>query len=137
MRKNNLTIIVPCYNEEEVLHLTNRSLSECLMSMVNEGLVSQDSSILYVDDGSHDATWSLIKKYKEKHPHICGLKLSRNYGHQTALIAGLTKSTSDITVSIDADLQDDVNCIREMVLKYHQGCDIKDYLRAIAHNVSF
>ena len=115
MDKNYLTIVVPCYNEEEVLPET-----------VKENLINQDSKILFVDDGSKDNTWKLIKEYEEINNHVTGIKFSRNYGHQNALIAGMTVAVkkSDMIITIDADLQDDVNAIFEMVRKYHEGTDV-------------
>ena len=122
-----LAIVVPCYNEEEVLPQTNSQLRSLLDVMVRDRLVSDESYILYVNDGSRDDTWKLIAKYGENDPHVRGLKLAGNVGHQNALMAGLdtARADADLTVSIDADLQDDINAIPEMVKKYHDdGCDI-------------
>ena len=124
--KNYLTIIVPCYNEEEVLPETVKELGKILDKLIQDKLVNKNSKILFVDDGSKDNTWKLIKEYEEINEHVTGIKFSRNYGHQNALIAGMTVSVkkSDMIITIDADLQDDVTAIFEMVRKYHEGVDV-------------
>lgn len=121
-----LTIVVPCYNEEEVLPETVFRLSVVLDAMIADQLVASTSTVLFVDDGSKDATWSLIERFHEANTFITGLKLARNAGHQSALLAGLmhAKTYSDCVVSIDADLQDDTDAIREFVVKFHEGYDI-------------
>jgi glycosyltransferase involved in cell wall biosynthesis len=119
-----LAIVIPCYNEQEVLPETSRRLLGLLGRLVGEGLVSAASRIYFVDDGSRDRTWSLIEELARAHPQVCGIKLSRNRGHQNALVAGLFTAEGDAIVSIDADLQDDVEVIREMVQQYREGCDI-------------
>ena len=121
-----LAIVVPCYNEEEVLPQTNSQLTALLDGMIKEHLVSAESYILYVNDGSRDKTWEIIDGYAAASSHVRGLKLAGNVGHQNALMAGLdtARADSDLTVSIDADLQDDINAIPEMVRKYNDGCDI-------------
>ncbi|MCM3765916.1 glycosyltransferase family 2 protein [Neobacillus niacini] len=121
-----LTIVVPCYNEEEVLPETMATLTLLLEELIAESLVSGQSKLLFVDDGSKDRTWELIYKEGLRNDFVRGLKLSRNVGHQNALLAGLSaaKERSDCAVSIDADLQDDITVIREFILKYHAGCDI-------------
>ena len=127
MREDNmLTIIVPCYNEEEVLPETVKELGAVLESMISEEQVSSNSKLLFVDDGSKDKTWELIKKFENQFEYVTGIRFSRNYGHQNALLAGLTTAVdySDMTITIDADLQDDVNAIPEMVKKYHEGIDV-------------
>jgi len=126
MENSILAIVVPCYNEEEVLPQTNQQLRTLLDDMIGQRLVSESSYILYVNDGSRDNTWQLIAGYSENDAHVRGLKLSGNVGHQNALMAGLdtSRADSDLTVSIDADLQDDIRAIPEMVKKYHDGCDI-------------
>lgn len=120
------TIIVPCYNEEEVLEMTIDQLTEKLAEMVALNMVSEKSKILFVDDGSKDRTWELIYKAGLKNEMVKGLKLSRNAGHQNALLAGLfsAKEASDCMVTIDADLQDDIHAINEMVRKYNEGYDV-------------
>lgn len=121
-----LVIVVPCYNEEEVLNETTRQLSQILFRMEEEGKIGE-GKILYVDDGSKDATWPLIEQLAEANPCIMALKLAHNVGHQQALWAGLERvagSSYDVAVSIDADLQDDVDAISKMVDYYNKGIDI-------------
>jgi glycosyltransferase involved in cell wall biosynthesis len=121
-----LAIVVPCYNEEEVLPQTNQQLRGLLDTMMRDGLVGQGSYLLYVDDGSRDRTWMIIEGYSNSDAHVRGLKLAGNVGHQNALMAGLetSRQDADIIVSIEADLQDDIKAIPEMVKKYDDGCDI-------------
>jgi glycosyltransferase involved in cell wall biosynthesis len=121
---NKLAIVVPCYNEQEVLPSTIRLLLEVRDKLALEGLVSEDSTITFVDDGSRDRTWRLIEDASKQHACIHGIKLSRNRGHQNALVAGLLNVEGDMIISVDADLQDDLAAIRQMVLKYLDGCDI-------------
>lgn len=122
-----LAIVVPCYNEEEVLHIASEALRGVLDDLIGKGKIAADSFILFVNDGSRDRTWELIEEEHKAHPkQVSGVKLAGNVGHQFALTAGLltAKEMSDVTVSIDADLQDDVAVIEEMVDKYHAGNDI-------------
>ncbi|MDD9266475.1 glycosyltransferase family 2 protein [Paenibacillus sp. GCM10023248] len=121
-----LTIVVPCYNEEEVLPETVFRLSGVLDALIADQLVASTSTMLFVDDGSKDATWSLIERFHAANSFVTGLKLARNAGHQSALLAGLlhAKAYSDCVVSIDADLQDDTDAIREFIVKYREGYDI-------------
>ncbi len=122
-----LAIVVPCYNEEEVLEIASKALREVLDDLAGKGKIAEDSFVLFVNDGSKDHTWELIEKEHAAHPvQVCGVNLAGNVGHQYALTAGLitAKDLSDVTVSIDADLQDDVNVIEEMIDKFHQGNDI-------------
>lgn len=121
-----LSIVVPCYNEEEVLPETIRQLNDLLLELMEEDLVSTKSKILFVDDGSKDKTWHIIYKESLKGENIRGLKLSRNVGHQNALLAGLqsARKASDCVVSIDADLQDDIDVIREFILKFREGYEV-------------
>ncbi len=120
-----LAIVIPCYNEEEVLPETSSRLTTLLHSFREEHLVDKDSYILLVDDGSKDNTWKQIEALSHTYPEYRGLKLSRNFGHQHALLAGLHQADDvTITVSVDADLQDDLDAIREMILKYRQGAEI-------------
>lgn len=123
---NTIYFVVPCYNEEVVLPETVKQLSVQLNNLIRAGSISENSRILFVDDGSHDRTWELISSFCKSHPHICGLRLSRNCGHQNALLAGLmtAKDFSDAAISLDADLQDDISVIPEFVQKYIDGCDI-------------
>lgn len=121
-----LAIVVPCYNEEDVFPYSSKALLALQSSMVQEQLISTDSFLLFVDDGSRDSTWELIKTSCAENVCVQGLKLSRNVGHQSALLAGLAtvEPQVDIIVSIDADLQDDINAIRHMVKTYLAGYDI-------------
>ncbi len=122
-----LAVVVPCYNEEEVLKMASRALRGVIDDLAGKEKISQDSYILFVNDGSSDRTWELIEEEHAAYPHrVFGVKLAANVGHQFALTAGLitARDMSDVTVSIDADLQDDVNVIEEMIDKFHEGCDI-------------
>ncbi|MBR1771682.1 MAG: glycosyltransferase family 2 protein [Lachnospiraceae bacterium] len=122
-----LAIVVPCYNEEEVLQIASKALREVLDGLVKKGKIGADSFILFVNDGSKDRTWELIEAEHAAYPaQVFGVKLAGNVGHQFALTAGLitAKDLSDVTISIDADLQDDVNVIEEMIDKFHAGNDI-------------
>ncbi|MEG0257279.1 MAG: glycosyltransferase family 2 protein [Christensenella sp.] len=123
---NSLYIVVPCYNEQEVLHETTKRLINKIERMVADGLISQDSRIMYVDDGSKDSTWAVIEELHAADARVLGVKLSRNRGHQNALLAGLmtAKELCDVTISMDADLQDDIEVLDEFVKKYLDGCDI-------------
>ena len=124
--KNTLAIVVPCYKEEEAFPFSVKSLTEVLKGMIASKKISEKSFVLFVDDGSKDKTWQLIEEETKVNPFVRGLKLSGNVGHQNALLAGLLTANedSDITVSIDADLQDDVNAIEKMVDAYLNGADI-------------
>ncbi|MBT2720334.1 glycosyltransferase family 2 protein [Bacillus sp. ISL-46] len=126
MNKPVLTIVVPCFNEEEVLAETSAQLSSVLFELMEESLISIDSKILFVDDGSRDRTWELIEVENERNPNIRGLKLARNVGHQNALLAGLeiASKQSDCVISIDADLQDDIKVIHQFIEKFWEGQDI-------------
>ncbi len=121
-----LYIAVPCYNEEEVLHETSKRLSEKLNSLINSGVISDKSRVVFVDDGSKDRTWEIICSLHEENPMMCGVKLSRNRGHQNALLAGLSYSRqyADAVISMDADLQDDINAVDKMLEKFHEGCEV-------------
>ena len=123
---DSLYIVVPCYNEEEVLHETTKRLTDKMDRMIEGGLISQNSRIMYVDDGSKDKTWQIIEELHEREPRVLGVKLSRNRGHQNALLAGLmtAKDLCDVTISMDADLQDDIEVLDEFIRKYKEGCDI-------------
>jgi polyisoprenyl-phosphate glycosyltransferase len=121
---NKLAIVVPCYNEEEVLRETSKQLLSLLNHLTSKGKISEDSRVWLIDDGSFDNTWALIEEQSAKNPLIHGIKLSRNWGHQNALLAGLMTVDSDIIVSIDADLQDDISVIEKMVDDYHNGKDV-------------
>lgn len=121
-----LAIVVPCYNEEEMLSLTTKELTGVLSDLITKQKIAPDSYILYVDDGSKDSTWELIRKFHEEEKKVFGLKLAGNVGHQNALTAGMLNAMehADIMISIDADLQDDTAVMEEMVDKFHEGKDI-------------
>ena len=127
MKKDSiLYVVIPCYNEELVLEETTKRLKEKLEKMISDKLISNKSKVMYVNDGSKDKTWDLIKKIHESDSLFTGITLSRNRGHQNALLAGLmtAKEKADIVISMDADLQDDINAIDEMVKKYYDGNEI-------------
>lgn len=119
-------IIVPCYNEEAVLPQSCDNLLEELNLLIKNNKISEESKIIFVDDGSKDKTWMLISQFSDEQENVGGIKLSRNKGHQNALLAGLMTMVpeADMMVTIDADLQDDVKVIAQMVDKYHEGNDI-------------
>lgn len=121
-----LYLVVPCYNEEEVLPETSKQLRTKMQSLMEKGKISRESRIVFVNDGSKDRTWQIIEELHGEDDIFQGVKLSRNKGHQNALLAGLmtVKDKCDMTISLDADLQDDIDAIDEMVDKYHEGCDI-------------
>ena len=126
MKNTKLIIVVPCYNEEEVLQETTRQLSTVLSGMEQEGKITE-GKLLYVDDGSRDATWHIIEQLSTENPRVMGLKLAHNVGHQQALWAGLEWAANapfNAVVSIDADLQDDVQAIVEMTERFNEGTDI-------------
>jgi len=124
--RDRLYVVVPCCNEEEVLPETARRLTEKLRSLLARGLIGEGSRMLLVDDGSRDRTWEMIRAYHRENPLIEGLRLSRNRGHQNALLAGLmaARERCDFTISMDADLQDDIDAMDAMIEKYRAGCDI-------------
>ncbi len=121
-----LYLVIPCYNEQEVLPETAKQLLAKITSLISAKKISPKSRIVFVNDGSKDQTWNIIADLHEQNPIFQGVNLSRNKGHQNALLAGLmtVKSFCDMTISLDADLQDDINAIDEMVEKYDQGCEI-------------
>ena len=123
---NTLYIVVPCYNEEEVLPETSKRLKAKLEGLMQAEKISPASRILFVNDGSKDKTWELISRLHADCPLFCGVDLSRNRGHQNALLAGLmtAKDRADMVISMDADLQDDIDAVDEMVDKYLEGVDI-------------
>ncbi len=124
--KDILYIVVPCYNEEEVLPETSRRLREKLEGLMAAGMISEKSRVLFVNDGSRDKTWSLIEALHEENHLFSGVNLSRNRGHQNALLAGLmtARERCDMAISMDADLQDDVDAVDGMLERYYAGCDI-------------
>lgn len=121
-----LYYVIPCYNEEEVLPLTAETIAKKLLSLTETGLAAPDSRILFVDDGSKDGTWQLIEKLSRGNPLFTGLKLAGNRGHQNALLAGLmaAKKHADAVISMDADLQDDIDASDDFLRAYYEGCDI-------------
>ena len=119
-----LGIVVPCFNEEDVLSETNSRLVFLMQQMSEEFLISEKSAIFYVDDGSRDTTWDLIEDLSKQFTNVCGIKLSINRGHQNALLCGLLTAPGDILISVDADLQDDLDVIPEMVRHYQNGSEI-------------
>ncbi|MGI6745269.1 MAG: putative glycosyltransferase YkoT [Firmicutes bacterium ADurb.Bin300] len=139
MRENILYIIVPCYNEQQVLPETSRLLLEKIKSLIWAGRISEKSRVVFVNDGSNDLTWQIIKKLHTASKYLCGIKLSKNFGHQNAVLAGLlaVKDKADMVISMDADLQDDINAVDAMVEKYHEGCEIVYAVRKGRKNDSF
>ena len=121
-----LMVVIPCYNEEEVLPETSRRLVIKMAALVEKGLIAQDSRVLLVDDGSRDRTWELITALNRDNPLFEGVKLSRNRGHQNALLAGLmtAKGRCDMCISMDADLQDDMDAMDRFMEKYEEGCEV-------------
>lgn len=126
LKADKLYVVVPCYNEEAVLPETTRRLGEKLHAMMSAGSISADSRVLFVDDGSRDRTWELIEQAHAQDELFTGAKLSRNRGHQNALLAGLmtAKDCADMVISMDADLQDDINAMDKFVEEYYAGHDI-------------
>jgi len=123
---NTLYLVIPCYNEEDVLPETAVRLEEKMTSLIRQKQISPQSRVVFVDDGSKDQTWEIITKLHREHPLFSGISLSRNRGHQNALLAGLltVREAADMTISVDADLQDDLDAIDEMVVKFHDGADV-------------
>lgn len=124
--KPTLYVIIPCYNEQEVLPLTAPDFLKELKILQHKDLISLDSKILFVDDGSKDDTWQIISEFSKINPAFCGIRQSRNRGHQNAVLAGLmeAKVACDITISIDCDGQDDISAMEEMVKAYLDGCEV-------------
>ncbi|MBD1503017.1 glycosyltransferase family 2 protein [Weissella cibaria] len=120
-----LVVVIPAYNEEEMLPVTIPAMSEVLDRMVSAGKISSSSKLLFVDDGSTDKTWPLIEQYRQINAFVSGISFSKNYGHQNALLAGLKVSKdADVVITIDADLQDDINAMEEMLDRYLEGYDV-------------
>ena len=135
-----IAIIVPCYNEEEILLQTIEKLLGKIQLLIREQIINEKSKILFVDDGSSDSTWELIEKYHAENPqHFSGIKLSRNSGHQNAVLCGLlaVRGNFDASISIDADLQDDVDVINKMIEKYRAGFEIVYGVRSERKSDSF
>ena len=121
-----LYMVIPCYNEEDVLPITMKLFAETLETLVSQGKISSESRILFVDDGSTDRTWNLISEYAKNDGRVLGIRLSRNCGHQNAILAGLmeAKDKADITITLDCDGQDDLQAMEAMIDAYHDGCEI-------------
>ena len=134
-----LAIVIPCYNEEEMLPISLPRLTEFLSALMSRDKISKDSYLLLVDDGSKDKTWDQLREWHEKSDMVRALKLARNTGHQNALFSGMLTASkdADMIVSIDADLQDDYTKIEEMVDFYHEGCDIVYGVRSKRDSDSF
>lgn len=133
-----LGIVVPCYNEHEVLPETLRRLAALMQTMIDSGTIDAASRIWFVDDGSRDGTWSMIGAAStQPDMRVCGLKLSRNRGHQIALLAGLMTATGDVLISIDADLQDELEVIPKMIAEFNSGNDIVYGVRSTRNTDSF
>jgi len=126
LNRPELIIVIPCYNEEKVLPITSEEIGKFLREQITSGRVASSSKILFVDDGSQDRTWEIIEELSATDAIFAGLKLSRNRGHQNALLAGLLDGakTADVTISIDADLQDDVAAMSDMLEKFEHGCQV-------------
>lgn len=119
-----LSIVVPCFNEQDVLPETVRRLVKLLGTLQSKGKISHESRIYFVDDGSRDRTWALIEDFSRQHQAVCGIKLSRNFGQQQATLAGLLDVGGDAIISVDADLQDDIDAMEKMVDACRDGCDV-------------
>lgn len=134
-----LAIVVPCYKEEQVIPETTRRLTAVIESLIEKQRITDDSYILYVNDGSRDRTWPLIQNLHETGKYVAGVNLARNVGHQNALMAGLSVAVEhcDVAITIDADLQDDIWAIREMLIKYEEGNDIVYGVRARRNTDTF
>jgi glycosyltransferase involved in cell wall biosynthesis len=119
-----LAIIIPCFNEEEILPQTIKTLNTLRQDLITKKLISETSKLVFVNDGSKDKTWHIIEQAHKKESHIQGISLSRNFGHQSALLAGLYNIKADIYITIDADLQDDPAVIAQMIERYNEGYEV-------------
>ncbi|BBF44274.1 glycosyltransferase [Lachnospiraceae bacterium KM106-2] len=121
-----LNVVIPCYNEQEVLYETSRRLHKKMRQLMSDSKISRDSKVVFVDDGSKDMTWSIIEQLHEENSLFGGVKLSRNRGHQNALLAGLASMADhgDAVISMDADLQDDIEAIDDFIEQYNNGCEV-------------
>ncbi len=139
MQKPVLYIVIPCYNEQEVLPITAPMFLKKLTQLCDDGLISDDSRIMFVNDGSSDGTWKLIRALSEENEHYIGISQSRNRGHQNALLAGLMEARDrcDISISIDCDGQDDIDAMDKMVAAYLDGCDVVYGVRSSRETDSF
>ena len=126
MDKPILWIVIPCYNEQEVLPITAPMFKDKIIELAGQGKISDDSRVLFVNDGSSDATWEIICDLAASDDHYIGISQSRNRGHQSTLLAGLMEAIDkcDVTISIDCDGQDDINAMNEMIDRYHEGCEV-------------
>lgn len=124
--EDKLYIVVPCYNEQEVLGETSKRLKIKMSDLIKRNLIHEESKVVFVNDGSKDTTWEIIRSLHEQDPLFCGVNLSRNKGHQNALLAGLmtVKDYADMVISMDADLQDDIDAVDEMIEKYYEGYEV-------------
>jgi polyisoprenyl-phosphate glycosyltransferase len=125
-----LQIVIPCYNEQAVLPEAASQFDALLGRLIESGKISIDSRITFIDDGSRDRTWALIEQEATARDRVAGIKLSRNFGHQNALLAGIMTVNGDAVITLDADLQDDINAIERMIDEYLEGCDIVYGIRA-------
>lgn len=134
-----LYLVIPCYNEESVLPITAPDFRDKLKSLMSAGEISEKSRVLFVNDGSRDKTWEIIQALSKEDEIFCGISLSRNMGHQNALLAGLmeAKTRCDVTVSIDCDGQDDINAVDKMLAEFKKGCDVVYGVRDSRKNDSF
>lgn len=132
-----LAIIIPCFNEEEIFPQSLKTLIALRQKLIKKNLIAPTSELVFVNDGSKDTTWQLIENAHKKSAFVNGICLSRNFGHQEALLAGLYNTTADIYVTIDADLQDDPNVIEQMVESYYQGCEVVYGVRSRRDTDSF
>lgn len=130
-------LVLPCFNEQDILATTAATLQEEVAKLVAAGLISPLSKIYFVDDGSNDKTWSVISKLVDQHDTIVGIKLTRNYGHQYALYAGLMEAEGDALISLDADLQDDTSVIEDMVRAFSNGSEVVFGVRSNRTNDGF
>ncbi len=138
-KKEVLYVVIPCYNEEEVIEETTRRLNDKMKSLIKQKIISRSSKVMYVNDGSKDNTWNIIKSISHDNNLFTGISLSRNRGHQNALLGGLmiAKKYADIVITMDADLQDDINAMDEMLEKYYAGNDIVYGVRSSRQKDSF
>lgn len=139
MNKPVLNLVIPCYNEEAALPITKVELDKKMKDLIDKNLISKNSKVVLVNDGSKDKTWEVIEKIHNENKMYVGINLSRNRGHQNALLAGLmyAKVNSDISISMDADLQDDINVMDDMIKKYNEGSDIVYGVRSSRKKDSF
>ena len=138
-KKNILYIVIPCYNEEAVIRETAKRVAMKMQQLYDKDLISEKSRVLFVDDGSRDMTWPMIEALHAENQVYTGVKLSRNKGHQNALVAGLSVAvkSADMIISMDADLQDDINAIDGFVEKYYEGCEVVYGVRSARENDTF